>query len=152
AELLEAVALGNPLRAERHAHVQPAAAQVLLDVGRDPRVDRAAQDHDLAVAQVRQALVEGPVDGGERRGEVLVDGGADDEGEEAALAKQVGPAGHFEFSGGQGAPERVPSAFFLKGHLAGPDAGDGRLVDVVDDGPQAGAGEGQGQRQADVTA
>ena len=81
AELLEGVALGDPLRAERHVDAAAALGEVLGDVAGRARIDGAAQDDERAVAQVRRDLVDGPLEDRHRRPEELVDRRPDDDDE-----------------------------------------------------------------------
>ena len=88
AELLERVALGDPLRAERDVDAAAALGEVLGDVAGRARVDGAAQDDQRAVAQVRRDLVDGLLEDRHRWAEELVDRRADDDDE------LVGPRDH----------------------------------------------------------
>ena len=72
-ELLERVALGDPLRAERDVDAAAALGQVLGDVAGRARVDGAPQDDQRAVAEVRRDLVDGLLEDRHRRAEELVD-------------------------------------------------------------------------------
>ena len=87
-ELLERVALGDPLRAERDVDAAAALGEVLGDVAGRARVDGAPQDDQGAVAEVRRDLVDGLLEDRHRRAEELVDRRADDDHE------VVGPLDH----------------------------------------------------------
>ena len=87
-ELLERVALGDALGAERDVDPAAALGEVLADVGGRARVDRAAQDDERAIAEVRRDLVDRPLEDRHRRPEELVDRRADDDDQ------RVGPRDH----------------------------------------------------------
>ena len=72
-ELLERVALGDPLRAERDVDAAAALREGCGDVRGRARVDGAAQDDEGAVAEVRRDLVDRPLEDAHRRAEELVD-------------------------------------------------------------------------------
>ena len=69
---------------------EPLLLQEALDVSADAGIDGASQRDDLAVPEERKAPLEGPVDRGERRVQVLVDRGSDDEDEVSAVSDTVG--------------------------------------------------------------
>ena len=57
-QLLEGVALGDPLRAERDVDDAAALGEVLGDVAGRARVDRAPERDERALAEVRRDLVD----------------------------------------------------------------------------------------------
>ena len=151
-ELLERVALGDPLRAERHVDPRAALGEMLRDVLGRARVDGAAQDDEGAVAEVRRDLVDGLLEDRHRRAEELVDRRADDDDEllgpfdHRAVRAEAEPAGREDLA------QQLVGAVLHERHLAGGDPVEGRLVRVVDADAQAGLGEGEAQGQADVAA
>ena len=149
-DLPEALALGHPLRTERHADVEAAGLEVLLDVLADPRKDRAPEDQDLTVAKMLRAGVDRAVQPREARGQVLVDGRADDEHQESALAHPFRRLAHLEQARVEDLPEQLRRALLGEGHDAAADHVDRLRVRVVDEGLQPRVGEGQRERETDV--
>ena len=151
-ELLERVALGDPLRAERDVDGAAALGQVLGDVAGRARVDGAAQGDQGAVAQVRRDLVDGLLEDRHRRAEELVDRRADDDDEVVRPLDHRAVGAEREPAGRQDLAQQLVGAGLEERHLAGGDPVERGLVGVVDADAQAGLGEGEAQRQADMAA
>jgi hypothetical protein len=145
-------ALGDPLRAEHHVDGEAEAGDHLLHQRGDARVDGAAQDQQLAVAQVLRAARQRPGDGLLVGVEVLVDRRADDH-------DHVLGGGHDRRVGRGAQPPARDDAFQ---HGAGPRLGERqpRVADLLDRGrvhvmdgnARAPVGQGDRQRQPHVAA
>ena len=98
-QLLERVALGDPLRAEGDVHVLAAVREGGGDVLGRARIDRAAQDDQRAVAELAGDLVDRPLEHAHRRAEELVDRGADDEQDGVGAADDLGVGAELEAAG-----------------------------------------------------
>ena len=151
-ELLEGMALGDPLRAERHVDPAAALGEVLRDVAGRARVDGAAQGDQRPVAEVRRDLVDGLLEDRHRWPEELVDRGADDDDEVVRPLDHRAVGAEREPAGRQDLAQQLVRAGLHERHLAGGDPVEGRLVRVVDADAQARLGEGEAERQADVPA
>ena len=131
---------------------QPRRAEPLGHVRGRARIDRAAQDHQRSIAEVRRDLVDGPLEHRHRRPEELVDGSADDHDE------RLGPLDHrparteLQAPGREHAPKQLIGARLEERHLAGRDPIERRLVGVVDADAEPGIRERQAQREADMAA
>ncbi len=151
-ELLEGVALGDALRAERDIDRAAGFLEMLRHVLGRARVDGAAQDHQGAVAQVRGDLVDGLLEDRHRWPEELVDRRADDDDELVRALDHRAVGAEVQAAGGQDLAQQLVGAVLQERHLAGGDAVEGRLVGVVDPDPQAGLGEDEAEGQADMAA
>ena len=146
------LALGDALRAERHVDVEAEPGEQLLDQGGDARVDGAAQDEELAVAEVVGAPRQRPGDRALVGVEVLVDRGADHDDDVLGGAHDGRVGG-----GDQPLVRDRPFQHRLRTglgerHAAVADLPHRGRVDVVDRDIRAPAGEGDRQRQPDVAA
>ena len=124
-ELLEGVALGDPLRAERDVDAAAALGEVLGHVLGRARVDGAAQDDQRAVAEVRRDLVDGPLEDRHRRAEELVDRRADDDDERRRSRSIIEPSAPKLAAGRSARTSRSSSsrAGLQERHLAGARCG-----------------------------
>ena len=110
AELLERVPLGDALRAERDVDPAAALGEVLGDVARRPRVDRAPEHDEGAVAQMRRDLVDGLLEDRHRGAEEFVDGRPDDDDEPIGspdhrpVGPELEPAGREDLPAGARRP------------------------------------------------
>ena len=151
-ELLERVALGDPLRAERDVDGAAALGQVLGDVAGRARVDGAAKRDQGALAQVRRDLVDRLLEDRHRRSQELVDRRADDDDEVVRPLDHRAARAERQPTGGQDLAQQLVGTGLEERHLAGGDPVERGLVGVVDADPQAGLGEGEAQGQADMAA
>ena len=151
-ELLESVALGDPLRAEGDVDAAAAVGERLGDVGGGPRVDGAAQDNERAVAEVRRDLLDGPLEEGHRRAEELVDRRPDDDDEASARPTIAGSAESSRRPVGRTSAQQLVGATLAERHLPAPDPLQRGRVRVEDAHPQTARREGEAQREADVAA
>jgi hypothetical protein len=146
-QLRHRMPLSDPLRAERHIHIQAVPLQQTLDQPRHTRMDGGTQDDQLPVAHVADAAFHRAQDSANVRVEMLIDRGThdDDEGLSGADGCPVGggvqPAcvDHFP-QRGTGLGER---------HDPGVDQAHRHRVDVVQGHRAATGREGDPQRQPD---
>ena len=151
-QLLERMALGDPLGAEGDVHRAAALGEVLGHVAGRARVDGAPQGHQGAVTEMRRDLVDRLLEDRHRWAEEFVDRGADDDHEVIGPLdhRAVGPEG--EAARREDLAQQLVGAVLHERHLARGDPVERRLVGVVDADPQAGFGEGEAQGQADMAA
>ena len=146
------LALGDPLRAERHLDLQAEVGDQFLHPRRGTWKDRGAQYEQLTVAQVLGAAAECSRDNQLLGVEVFVHRGADHH------YHVLGGADHRRIcAGAQPALRYHPlknrlGAWFVKRQPRGVYAFDGRLAEVVDGYAGAALGKRNRQRQADVPA
>ena len=150
AQLLEGVALGDPLRAERDVHLEPAILEGRGDVLRRARVHGAAQDDERTVRDVRRDLVHRPLEHAHGWAQELVHGRADHQDHGVRAGHHRGGRAHLEAAGREDTRQQLVRAVLQERHLPAGDALQGGAVDVEDAHPQAGLDEGEAQRQADV--
>lgn len=86
-----------------------------------------------------------------RRVEELVDWRADYDNHDRSPVEHLELARKLEPAGRQDLGEKLGSARFEEGHLAEPDPLERGLGNVKDADPQAGLGEGQAQRQPNMS-
>ena len=98
--------------------LRPRACEVLGHVLGRARVDRAAQDDQRAVAEVRRDLVDGPLEDRHRRAEELVDRRADDDDELSVRSIIVGVGAELEAAGRRGARASSSSAPFSRNGIS----------------------------------
>ena len=152
AELLEGVALGDPLRAERDVDAAAALGEVLGDVAGRARDRRCCAGRRARLAEVRRDLVDGLLEDRHRRPEELVDRRPDDDDELRRPPDHRAVGAEGQAAGRQELAEERLGAGLHERHLAGGDPVERRLVRVVDADAQADAGEREAERQADVAA
>ena len=151
-ELLESVALGDPLRTECHPHLPAAIREGLRDVGSGPGVDRAAEHHERPVAEVRRHALHGLLEQRHRRAQELVHGRPDDDDEDAGPADERRRGRQDQAPSRQNLRQQPVRAVLTERHLAPPDAIQGHLVRVEDTHPETACSEGEAEGQAHVAA
>ena len=104
-DLLQGVALGNPLRAERDVDLQSVVDEAPLNELGRPRIDRAAEDDQRAVDDVGGQLVDRPLVDPHRWVHELVDRRPNDHHDDLAVPDQFGAAAKAEPPGRQHAGE-----------------------------------------------
>ena len=118
-ELLERVALGDPLGAEGDVDRAPRSARCCGDVDGRSGIDGAAEHDEGAVAEMRRDLVDRLLEDRHRRAEELVDRGADDDHESASVRSiidAVRPEG--EAARRQDLAQQLVGAVLHERHLA----------------------------------
>ena len=122
AELLEGMALGDPLRAERDIDLAATAREVLRHICRRARVDGAPKDDERSIAQVRCDLIDRLLEHGHGRTEEFVDRGPDDDHEIGCSLDHRAVGAEGQSSGRRQTSEQLRSSRLHEGHLAGSDA------------------------------
>ena len=151
-KLFEGMALGDPFRTKCDINLASTSFEVLADVRGRAGIDRAAQDHQRSLTEVRRDLIDRPLEDRHRWSEELVDGGPHHDDELVGAPHHLAAGSEFEPVRGEDTTQEFVSAVFEEGHLTRSDSIQRRLVGVVDTNTQPGVGEGQAQGQADVTA
>jgi len=122
AQLLQGVALGDPLRAEGDVHGATGFGQMLAHVGRGARVDGAPEDDESAVPEVRGDLVDGLFEDRHRWPQELVDGCPDDHDQGVRALDHGAVGAKLEPPGGEDLAQQVVNAVLQERHVASSDA------------------------------
>ena len=152
AQLLHCPTLGDPLGAEGDVNGLAQPIDQPLHHASDPREHRAAQDDELSIHQVLRHTLDGSHDRLRIRVEMLVDRRADDDDHAFRHADGARLRRGSESSGDKSPVEDLLGADLAVGHHTGGDQADSHFVGVVEGYPEAGIGQRQAQRQADMAA
>ena len=151
-KLLQALPLRHALRAEGDADLLAGILEMTLQVRAHAGEDGRAQHQHLTVAEVRQTVLDRPVERPQRRVQVRIDRRADDHHHELAFGQPLGRGRQFEASARQHLGQQLVGAVLQERHPPGAHLLHLRAVEIDDQRPQTGIGERQSQRQADMAA
>ncbi len=146
-DLLQRDALGHALGAEGHVDLEAGALEGVRDVVGRARVDRAAHDQQLPVAQARTVLPDQLAVDLQARVQVLVERRADDRDDRVGRPDDVRVSAGLERALAQHLEQQLVRALVEEGHATTIRLRDLRRVDVeghdLFPGPREGQTEGQ---------
>ena len=151
-QLHQGLALGDALRAERHVDRLARLAQAPLDDRGDPGIHGAAEDEDLAVAEMVEHLLDRPQDEPRVRVEVLVDRRAHDDHDVLGRRHHGRVVARLEPARGQDFLQQRVGTGLEERHLRGAYPVDRARVAVVEHHRTPGVGQGEPEREPDVAA